>query len=126
VVHHRFGRKVADHHWQTNKKVKSGGGKPAPKGKGQGKGKGKDDDKDDGPELGPTGKPKRRPDQPKKVKLRDQKVIPVPRTTFAPSDDDDLDSDDDIMDMDLGEEEGLEVGAAGGFLASLEPKALSR
>lgn len=75
-------------------------------------------------DRGPTGKPKRRADQPKKVKLRDQKVIPVPKTAFASDDEDD--SDDDIMDMDLGEEEGLEVGTAGGFLAGLDTKALSR
>jgi len=102
---------------QASKKAKSAGGKPAPKGNGKGKSK-----KDDGPELGPTGKPKRKPDQPKKVKLRDQKVIPVPQSVFAEEDDSDFDSDLG----DLGEEEGLEVGAAGGFLASLEPKALSR
>ncbi|KAL1412366.1 hypothetical protein Q8F55_000110 [Vanrija albida] len=75
-------------------------------------------------DRGPTGKPKRRPDQPKKVKLRDQKVIPVPKTSFASDDEDD--SEDDIMDMDLGEEEGLEIGTAGGFLAGLDSKALSR
>ncbi|TXT06003.1 hypothetical protein VHUM_03764 [Vanrija humicola] len=75
-------------------------------------------------DRGPTGKPKRRPDQPKKVKLRDQKVIPVPKTDFASDDEDD--SDDDIMDMDLGEDEGLEIGNAGGFLAGLDAKALAR
>jgi hypothetical protein len=48
-------------------------------------------------------------------------VIPVPRTVYDGAEDD---TDDDLMD--LGEEEGLEVGAAGGFLAGLEPKALSR
>ncbi|KAK4685523.1 nucleolar complex protein 3, partial [Tremellales sp. Uapishka_1] len=74
-------------------------------------------------ERGPTGKPKRRPDQPKKVKLRDQKTIPVPRTAFEGQDDGD--ESDDMMD--LGEEEGLEVMAgAGSFLAGLDKSALSR
>lgn len=78
-------------------------------------------------ERGPTGKPKRKADQPKKVKLRDQKVIPVPRTAFAGgADDSDGDSGSDSDLDDLGAEDGLEAGAAGGFLASLDPRALSR
>ncbi|ORY33445.1 CBF/Mak21 family-domain-containing protein [Naematelia encephala] len=74
-------------------------------------------------ELGPTGKPKRKPDQPKKVKLRDQKVIPIPRTEFDAQDND----DEGIMDMDLGEEEGLEIGGeASRFLTGLDRNALGR
>ena len=67
-------------------------------------------------EKGPTGKPKRRPDQPKKIKLRDQKVIPVPKTTFGGSDDELLDLEvDDELDMD-----------AGSFLRGLDKNALGR
>lgn len=69
-------------------------------------------------EVGPTGKPKRRPDQPKKVKLRDQKFIPVPKTEFASDDDEDL--------MDLGEDDELDIGQAGGFASGLDRNALSR
>ncbi|KAK8853263.1 hypothetical protein IAR55_003965 [Kwoniella newhampshirensis] len=83
-------------------------------------------------ELGPTGKPKRKADQPKKIKLRDQKVIPVPRSAFAKgrngaddSDDDDGDEDDDLIE-DLGEEEGLDVASAGRFLVGLDASAISR
>jgi nucleolar complex protein 3 len=72
-------------------------------------------------ELGPTGKPKRGPDQPKKVKLRDQKIIPVPMSGFE----NDEGSEDGLMD--LGEEEGLEVGgSASAFLKGLDRNALSR
>lgn len=45
-------------------------------------------------------------------------MLPVPRTDF-----DDL-SDDELMDMDLGEDEDL-VGATG-FLKSLDSRSLSR
>lgn len=85
-----------------------------------GKGKGKATDKD-APEVGPTGKPKRKADQPKKIKLRDQKVLPVPETHWAG---DEYDSDEDIMD--LGEDEELGLEGAGAFLASVDQKALSR
>ncbi|WWD19680.1 hypothetical protein CI109_104142 [Kwoniella shandongensis] len=86
-------------------------------------------------ETGPTGKPKRKADQPKKIKLRDQKIIPVPKSSFAKSDrnghgadgsdDEDEDEDDDMMD-DLGEEEGLDVASAGRFLLGVDANALSR
>lgn len=69
-------------------------------------------------EVGPTGKPKRRPDQPKKVKLRDQKFLPVPKTEFASDDDEDL--------MDLGVDDELDIGQAGGFASGLDRNALSR
>lgn len=69
-------------------------------------------------EVGPTGKPKRRPDQPKKVKLRDQKFIPVPKTEF--------DSEDDEALEDLGEDDELDIGQAGGFASGLDRNALSR
>ncbi|WWC91753.1 uncharacterized protein L201_006700 [Kwoniella dendrophila CBS 6074] len=84
-------------------------------------------------ETGPTGKPKRKPDQPKKVKLRDQKSIPIPKSSFASKksnnqdDDDDDDDDDDEDDMldDLGEEEGLGASSAK-FLIGVDENALSR
>ncbi|KAL7418527.1 hypothetical protein Q5752_006985 [Cryptotrichosporon argae] len=80
-------------------------------------------------ELGPTGKPKRRPDQPKKVKLRDQKTIPVPRTVFAGpaggngGGDSDIDDDDDVG---MEDEVELEAFRKSGFLASADIGALSR
>lgn len=75
-------------------------------------------------EIGPTGKPKRRPDQPKKVKRRDQKIIPVPRTDFA---NDGGESDDEIMGIDLGEEDGLDtIEGAEIFLKGVNKTALSR
>ncbi|CAK9783293.1 nucleolar complex-associated protein 3 [Cutaneotrichosporon oleaginosum] len=63
------------------------------------------------------GRPKRKPDQPKKVKLRDQKLIPVPRTDYASASDDEL--------SDLGEDEELEIDAAAAF-SKLDPTMLSR
>jgi nucleolar complex protein 3 len=63
-----------------------------------------------------NGKPKRRPDQKKKVKLRDQGVIPVPRTEFGGEEE----SDEELED--LGDEEGLEAG----FLLGMDKNALSR
>lgn len=66
--------------------------------------------------VGPTGKPLRRPDQPKKVKLRDKKTLPVPGTQWA--------DDSDVSD--LGEDEDLDIGAAGSFLAGLDAGALAR
>ncbi|WRT70179.1 uncharacterized protein IL334_007173 [Kwoniella shivajii] len=82
-------------------------------------------------ETGPTGKPKRKPEQPKKVKLRDQKSIPIPKTTFAAKGkstrtqiDEDEDEDEDELD-DLGEEEGMEAGNAR-FLLGVDEGALSR
>ncbi|WVF72950.1 hypothetical protein IAT40_007768 [Kwoniella sp. CBS 6097] len=82
-------------------------------------------------ELGPTGKPKRKADQPKKVKLRDQKVIPVPKTAFAGrqrgSDDDDEGDDSEDEDFEgLGEEEELDAATAGSFLMGVDEHALSR
>ena len=48
----------------------------------------------------------------------------MPRTDFAERDED---SDSAFMDLDLGEEEGLEVAAgAGNFLTEMDNKALSR
>nr|XP_018260827.1 nucleolar complex protein 3 [Kwoniella dejecticola CBS 10117]OBR82985.1 nucleolar complex protein 3 [Kwoniella dejecticola CBS 10117] len=73
--------------------------------------------KRDEQETGPTGKPKRKPDQPKKVKLRDQKSIPIPKTSYA--------SGSDIDEDDLGEEEGLGAGSAR-FLVGVDENALSR
>lgn len=58
----------------------------------------------------------RRADQPKKVKLRDQKILPVPQTQWA--------GDSDVSD--LGEDEDLDIGAAGSFAAGMDAKALSR
>jgi nucleolar complex protein 3 len=76
-------------------------------------------------ERGPTGKPKRRPDQPKKIKLRDQKLIPVPTTAFA-EEGQGSDSDDD-SELDVGGDEGLEyLQSAAGFLGDIDAKALSR
>ena len=58
------------------------------------------------------------------MKLRDQKIIPVPTTDFAESD---VERDGALMDLDLGEEEGLEVMVgAGRFLAEMDHRALSR
>ncbi|WVR00141.1 hypothetical protein IAU59_007283 [Kwoniella sp. CBS 9459] len=101
----------------SNKKPKAGpSGRPA-----------KEDN-----ELGPTGKPKRKADQPKKVKLRDQKVIPVPKTAFAgkqrgSDDDEDGDDSDDEEDVgDLGEEEELDAAVAGKFMMGVDENALSR
>ncbi|WWC72062.1 uncharacterized protein I206_106022 [Kwoniella pini CBS 10737] len=68
-------------------------------------------------ETGPTGKPKRKPDQPKKIKLRDQKSIPIPKTNYA--------SGSDIDEDDLGEDEDLDVGSAR-FLVGVDENALSR
>lgn len=96
---------------------------PQPKGKQPAKAKA---------EVGPTGKPKRKPDQPKKVKLRDQKVIPVPRTVFAKSKravedgEGDEDDEEDFDDEDLGVEEGLDAEFAGSFARGLDPQGLSR
>lgn len=97
-----------------------------------------------------TGKPARRPDQPKKVKLRDQKYIPVPESAFIPSakskgkaraQDGDVNSDEDGSDMDGSEEEddfdmlvddedpeAMEFLQAGGasFLTNLDEKTISR
>ncbi|OCF61335.1 nucleolar complex protein 3 [Kwoniella mangroviensis CBS 10435] len=74
-------------------------------------------------ELGPTGKPKRKADQPKKVKLRDQKSIPIPKSTYA----EDQDGDDEEDLEDLGEEEGLGAGSASArFLMGMDENALSR
>ncbi|BEI82716.1 hypothetical protein CcaverHIS002_0305840 [Cutaneotrichosporon cavernicola] len=72
-------------------------------------------DDESGPDRG--GRPKRKPDQPKKVKLRDQKLIPVPRTDYASADEDEL--------SDLGEDEDLEIDAAAAF-SKLDPSMLSR
>jgi nucleolar complex protein 3 len=73
----------------------------------------------DAPIKGSNGRPQRRPDQPKKIKLRDQKIIPVPKTVFA--------GDDNGMDLDLGDEEDEELDIAGaGFLTGLDKNALSR
>jgi nucleolar complex protein 3 len=80
-------------------------------------------------ETGPTGKPKRRPDQPKKIKLRDQKFIPVPKTAFAGREEngaDDEDEDEDFDDEDLGVEEGLDMEAVGRFARGLDSAGLSR
>jgi len=74
--------------------------------------------------LGPTGKPKRKPDQPKKIKLRDQKFIPVPQTTFAGAGGED--EDDEFDDDDFGVEEGLDAEYAVGFAKGLDKSALSR
>ncbi|WVW86217.1 hypothetical protein I302_108259 [Kwoniella bestiolae CBS 10118] len=72
-------------------------------------------------DLGPTGKPKRKADQPKKVKLRDQKSIPIPKSTYA-----DGDEDSDELE-DLGEEEGLgATSASARFLVGMDEGALSR
>ncbi|WVR07636.1 hypothetical protein IAU60_004678 [Kwoniella sp. DSM 27419] len=100
----------------SNKKHKAGGPSRAGPSKSN---KGKAVDGED-KETGPTGKPKRKPDQPKKVKLRDQKVIPVPKTAYAESDDDDEDIEG------LGEEEDLDVATAGTFLSGVDASALSR
>lgn len=96
--------------------------------------------------MGINGKPKRRPDQKKKVKLRDQGVIPVPRGEFdvgrrrrptvagepgeghdgeeegEEESEEDVDGDDDDDLMDLGDEEGLEAG----FLLGMDRAALGR
>lgn len=83
-------------------------------------------------EVGPTGKPKTRPDQPKKIKLRDQKVIPVPQTAFAKSarvadaEEEEGDDDEDFDDEDLGVEEGLDAEFAGSFARGLDAHGLSR
>lgn len=81
-------------------------------------------------ETGPTGKPKRKPDQPKKVKLRDQKFIPVPKTAFASGagggGDASEDDEDDFDDEDLGVEEGLDMEAVGRFARGLDSAGLSR
>lgn len=91
--------------------------KAAKKAKGpKGKGKPSLDDADPN-ERSASGRPKRKPDQPKKVKLRDQKMIPVPRTDYASASDDDL--------SDLGEDDELEIGAAAAF-SKLDPSMLSR
>ena len=80
-------------------------------------------------EVGPTGKPKRKEDQPKKVKLRDQKSIPVPQSVFAgrrkrdsdEEEEEDEEEDDDMMD--LGEEdEGIDAS----FLARMNESDLKR
>lgn len=76
-------------------------------------------------ELQPNGKPKRRPDQPKKVPLRDQKFIPVPQSSFAgPSGSGS--SDDGGMDLDSEEEEGLDIGDAAAFARNVDSQALGR
>jgi nucleolar complex protein 3 len=77
--------------------------------------------KAEAPEKGPTGKPKRKPEQPKKVKQRDQKFLPVPKTVFGQNGDDSDDMDED----DLGVEEGMDFAQAG-FLKGLDRNALSR
>jgi nucleolar complex protein 3 len=94
--------------------------------------------------VGINGKPKRRPDQVKKVKLRDQGYIPVPRGEFdvgrrrrptvvgegededdedeeGEESEDEVEGDDDDL-MDLGDEEGLEAG----FLLGMDKSALGR
>lgn len=95
-----------------------------------------------------NGKPARRPDQPKKVKLRDQKFIPVPESAFlskgkgkaravdvaddsgedAEEVEDDESEDDDDMMVDEDDDEALEYIKAGGasFLTGLDAKTLSR
>ncbi|KIR29197.1 nucleolar complex protein 3 [Cryptococcus deuterogattii LA55] len=72
-----------------------------------------------------NGRPKRKPDQPKKVKLRDQKTIPVPKSIYAQGSGDEDDGMDDDMLEDLGEEEGLGLENAK-FLAGIDTTALSR
>lgn len=52
------------------------------------------------------------------MKLRDQKFLPVPKTEFASDDDEDLE--------DLGVDDELDVGQAGGFASGLDKNALSR
>ncbi|WVN86488.1 uncharacterized protein L203_101652 [Cryptococcus depauperatus CBS 7841] len=70
-----------------------------------------------------NGRLKRREDQPKRVKLRDQKTIPVPKSVFARDNgDEDKESDSDELDN-LGED--IEIKGAE-FLASLDPVTLSR
>lgn len=92
--------------------------------------------------VGINGKPKRRPDQIKKVKLRDQGYIPVPKGEFdvgrrrrptvvgereegdseaEEESEDEVEGDDDDL-MDLGDEEGLEAG----FLLGMDRNALGR
>ncbi|OCF44668.1 nucleolar complex protein 3 [Kwoniella heveanensis CBS 569] len=101
----------------SNKKPKAGpSGRPAKE--------------DDG--LGPTGKPKRKADQPKKVKLRDQKIIPVPKTAFAgkqsasgPGSIEGSEDEDEDFEG-LGEEEELDAATAGQFLMGVDENALSR
>ena len=75
-------------------------------------------------EVGPTGKPKRKPDQPKKVKLRDQKFLPVPKSAWAGQDG--VDSEDEFGDDDLGVEEGLDAEFAGSFARGLDKTGLCR
>lgn len=72
-----------------------------------------------------NGRPKRKPDQPKKVKLRDQKTIPVPKSIYAQVSGDEDDGIDDDMLEDLGEEEGLGLENAK-FLTGIDTTALSR
>ncbi|WVQ74215.1 hypothetical protein IAR50_003809 [Cryptococcus sp. DSM 104548] len=96
------------------RKAPPGHSKPAPK-----KAKPSAPAKDGEDTTQPNGRPKRPADQPKKVKLRDKKVIPVPESAYARDayDSDDLEN--------LGEEEGMGAESAG-FLASLDAGALSR
>jgi nucleolar complex protein 3 len=103
-------------------------------------------------ELNPlNGKPARRPDQPKKVKLRDQKFIPVPESAFLgkgkgkaravdgegdsgedsageEGEDDDEDEDDLGMLVDGEDDEAMEYIKAGGasFLTGLDAKTISK
>ncbi|OWT37457.1 nucleolar complex protein 3 [Cryptococcus neoformans Bt1] len=72
-----------------------------------------------------NGRPKRKPDQPKKVKLRDQKTIPVPKSIYATGSGDEDDGMDSDMLENLGEEEGLGLENAK-FLAGIDTTALSR
>jgi nucleolar complex protein 3 len=96
-----------------------------------------------------NGKPARRPDQPKKVKLRDQKFIPVPESAFLSkgkgkaravdvaddsgedaeeAEEDGSEDDDEDMMVDEDDDEALEYIKAGGasFLTGLDAKTLSR
>lgn len=72
-----------------------------------------------------NGRPKRKPDQPKKVKLRDQKTIPVPKSIYATGSGDEDDGMDSDMLENLGEEEGLGLENAK-FLAGIDTTALTR
>ncbi|WVQ84650.1 hypothetical protein IAT38_006805 [Cryptococcus sp. DSM 104549] len=76
------------------------------------------------PEVQSNGRPKRPADQPKKVKLRDQKYIPVPTSAYARGGEDDEDDSDAVEG--LGEEDDLDMESAGRFLVGLDTNALSR
>ncbi|RXK36534.1 hypothetical protein M231_06193 [Tremella mesenterica] len=66
-------------------------------------------------EQTPSGPGKRRPDHPKKIKLRDHRLIPVPRTAY----------EDDSEIEDLGEED-FDMKGLGSFVAGVDKNALSR